>query len=334
MKPFPLILTLILNFTFILSAWGMSEKEKESVEVYSEKLKDFLTEIGSLNNPRAENGCLNAFEGNSLEKSNNQKCIQHYLQVYKKENLDFRVAFGYLDDSSPKEIVDDKILFTQFVKQISSPCEKNVFACGFERDPDDATIFYKSIIDPMGRKRNVTLHANYSSVSTSNKLNTTVMKEQQKNQTEAVNKLFFEGAKTADAIFYAGHARSGGGPDFSPAVRNKNGTNNYKGHYQVKRPGIRKLVEALKTRTDGGPALISLGACDSLKHFQKDLKKSAPSSGYILTTESSYVTDIYGATIGALDSLLGQRCQSDFNRSVVRPMTHTDDNVRLLNFFN
>lgn len=327
------ILIFTINFLLASNLWGMTE-EMASNEIYSEKVLDFLKEIKDLNKPRAESGCLTLFVGSENEKSNNQKCLKHYLQIYKKENLDFRVAFGYLDDSSPKAIVDDKILFTKFVMQLSAPCEKNVFACGFKRDPDDATLFYKTIIDPLGRPRNVTLHANYSSVSTSNKLNTTVMKEQQRHQSEAVNKMFFEGAKTADALFYAGHARSGGGPDFSPAVRNKNGSENYKGYYKVKRPGINKLISALKTRTDGGPALISLAACDSIKHFQKDLKNAAPSSGYVLTTDLSYVTDVYGATFGALDSLLGQRCQEDFERSVVRPITNSEDSVRLLNFLN
>ncbi len=305
-----------------------------------------LNEVQRLNSPRAENECGGEFNPFGLPPNMpllfgpprfkhygkvDSACLATYLRFYKKDTLDFRVAIGYGDEEDPDYPVYDKVEYDAFVAKITAPCRANVFACGFKQDPRDDTKFINTVIDPMGKAHRVVLTVVYSSVSSSN--DTNLRLESQKAKTELAEKVFFEGAKTADAIFYSGHARNGGGPDFGPAVRTKSGHKNYKGYYEVQRPGLKRLVAALKQRKDGGIPFLSLAACSSEKHFAKEIRKVSPKSGMIVTTDLSYGIDGSAATLNAIDSLLGQRCQADFETAVERPNTNYSDTFRLKGFF-
>ena len=311
------------------------EEDEDVKSMTIEPLQDALEEISAMNGVRAEGVCADdpTTMGDKKKPNVSSICVQKYMKFYSKEKLDFRVVFGYADDESVNEPVFDRAELSIFIQQITSKCEPNIFVCGFTRDEDDATKFYKTVVDPLGNKHIVTLYATNASVSASNKMNNGVLKEEQKLQTEKADQLFFEGAKTADALVYIGHARDGGGPDFGPAVRLKNGAKDYHGYYRTKKPGLNRLLDALKERKDGGPSFIALAACSSRPHFYNSVKKVAPESGFLLSTKTALFSDVYAAAIGSLDSILGQRCQKEFKTAVERPKSRDDNSVHLYDFF-
>lgn len=298
-----------------------AEIEKEIVE---RNLKLIQDTADALDNLRYEQQfCDECYAGSAggmavtLRDANpsalKKKCIATWSDFYSKPEIDIRYVFGY-GDADEDRIVDDGLTRQMFIDRVLSPCETNVRVCGFERSPDDADLFEKTVSGPTGTKHKIKLRLTASSYSTSDRLNHAFQPEQNEKSQNA-KKVFFSGINEADMLMYVGHARNGGGPDFSPAVRRKTDGKIDYDHYKKNQPGLEELTEAfaLSKKT---PKILGFLACNSERWWNR-LVRMAPQSGLLLSSTDNIAAEAALAqAFSALDSVLWQRCEGTFNGSL------------------
>jgi hypothetical protein len=137
---------------------------------------------------------------------------------------------------------------------------------------------------------------------------------QQRSRTDFMEGFYARALQEADAAFYFGHSRNGGGPDFAPPLfyRGKNKVNY--GYYESERPGFKLMLDALNNGKQAD--VIGLMSCASRMHFWKKLRSTAPHSGVITSTSVINVDEVYTAMLGGIDSLLRGQCQKTFYKSL------------------
>ena len=203
--------------------------------------------------------------------------------------------------------------------------------CGFKRDPDDDRYFTKPML--VGKKvKTIRIQIATSSLSDNDDINTGKggdpqgIKALQASHSRDMHELFQKSLVEADATFYFGHARYGAGPDFSPPVRNKDGSR-ARSYYQnpANQKNKKDMLEVLK-KSKKKTKILGFFGCDAESHFASDLKAAAPDVATLLPEGNAYpesaVTQIYGA----LDSILGRRCADDFDAA-----TNTSKAITVLN---
>jgi hypothetical protein len=260
-------------------------------------------------------------------------CRRAWENFYSKPEIDMRIAFGYLDAFQTTE---DRIQAAALIERLTKPCEPGVAACGFSRDPDDMELLTKNVVGPNGRTHRVKLRLSTSSHSNSETRNRRETLDQ-KIQSLRAEDNFYSGLREADFLLYVGHARQGGGPDFSPSVLNSGRRTDFD-YYRRERPGYNRLLTELQAAQLSGraPKILGMFACDSARFFGDGLRRAAPQTGLMLMGPNAYFESNMAQTFLAIDSTLAMRCEEDFdgalstfNEYAGRPVSP----LRLQNFF-
>lgn len=260
-------------------------------------------------------------------------CRRSWENFYSKPEIDMRIAFGYLDAFQTTE---DRVQAAALIERLIKPCEPGVAACGFRRDPDDMELLTKTVTGPNGRTHRVKLRVSTSSYSNSETINRREGLDQ-KIQSLRAEDNFYSGLREADFLLYVGHARQGGGPDFSPSVLNAGRRTDFD-YYRRERPGYNRLLTELQAAQLSGraPKIMGMFACESERFFGDGLRRVAPNTGLMLMGRNAYFESMMAQTFLALDSTLAMRCEEDFdgalstfNEYAGRPVSP----LRLQNFF-
>jgi hypothetical protein len=171
---------------------------------------------------------------------------------------EIHVLFGY-KDARPARFVGDRYERTSMAEALTKPCVGERRDCGFVRSAEDEELFSKEMRDAHGKSRWIRLRLAGSAASADDEENRRDPFQAWKTRRAA--RLFHEGLRSADAVFYDGHSRDGGGPDFAPPRLRADRHVDY-GWYLAKRPGMRALERALA----GAPRparVVGLYSCDS-----------------------------------------------------------------------
>jgi len=247
------------------------------------------------------------------------------LETRDDSEINISVAFGYMDNrtdvvkSTAAKDVDDQYEKAAFFELLRAPCEAGTMgACGFKYESDDADVLIKRVrmIGPDGvmRYRTLRLRAKDSSVSDDDVANRNQLAEEQRLKSEETQRFFQESLRSADMVFYLGHARGGGGPDFSPPRLHGRYQLSDLNWYRRYHPGTDLMYGALQSSAQQ-PKIIGLFACYSKELFSQGLRQAAPHSGLILSGDNEAQTALAQA-MTALDSVLAGRCEGDFRRSL------------------
>lgn len=263
---------------------------------------------------------------NDLDNNKRNACIQRYRGLLSDGILDVRIAIGYFDWTVgyPLELNGqnyglspsmDLGAYSALKSFLLSPCYGKTKFCGFIQDQKNSYRFFRDVTI-QGNQYKARVEVHFASASEYLSLNTGKNSPKQKERTLFMEKYFAEALSQADAVFYFGHSRTGGGPDFAPPifVSGKNKVN-YTGYYQVYKPGLKKLISALNASNTKAP-VIGLMSCDSRDHFLKPVRSIAPESGIITSLAVTEVDHVYTAMIGAVDALLRGQCQGSFYQSL------------------
>jgi hypothetical protein len=307
-----------------IPAQGKKTEAQIEKEIVERNLRLIQDTTDALDNLRYEQrSCFECYAGSAGEMaltmsdassaSEKKKCVATWSDFYSKPEIDIRYVFGYGDDSDDS-VVDDTLSRQMFVDRVMSACDSNVRVCGFARSADDADLFEKTVVGPTGEKHKIKLRLTASSNSTSDRINQAFSQEQ-KEKSENAKKVFYAGIGEADMLMYVGHARDGGGPDFSPAIRRKaDGKIDYD-HYSKNKPGLEDLTKAL-TMSRNTPKILGFLACNSERWLGR-LVRMAPKSGLLLSSTDNIAAEAALAqAYAALDSVLWQRCEKSFNGSM------------------
>jgi hypothetical protein len=169
-----------------------------------------------------------------------------------------RVLFGY-KDARPARFVGDRYERTALAEALTKPCAGERRDCGFARSAEDEELFSKDMRDASGKPRRIRLRLVASAAGADDEENRRDPFQAWKTRRAA--RLFHEGLRSADAVFYDGHSRDGGGPDFAPPRLRSDRHVDY-GWYISKRPGMKALERALANASR--PArVVGLYSCDS-----------------------------------------------------------------------
>lgn len=251
-----------------------------------------------------------------------EQCKAMEDALYSKSTLRVRMVFGY-KDARPARFVGDRHERLAFIERVTSSCgvadSKTELLgtkkaggsqiCGFVRSHDNADLFMKKI-SIRGRERKVLLWVVNSSVGTDDQENATDPFQRWKSKYAEL--AFNSGLRDADVVMYDGHSRFGGGPDFASPRLADDGTVD-PSSYQTERPGLTKMLSALKesVRPKAGPfsklKMLGLFSCSSSQHFTQEIHEVSK-AGIVASKVLMYYSDALAQSLSTLDDVLKARC--------------------------
>jgi hypothetical protein len=240
-----------------------------------------------------------------------ETCRRTYTAFYSSPKIDVKVVFGY-KDARPARFVADRYERAIFVQRLTQKCRDSSLACGFSRAPADADLFLRKITGPDGKEREVWLRVIQSSTGPDDEENR--RDPFQKWRTRYANLAFFQSLSSSDVVFYNGHSRGGGGPDFEPPRLEKGGEVEF-AWYREHEPGFAPVVatfEAAPSRLK----LLGFFSCASTKHFLDRMRSVKPDLGMITSPKLIYFSDAMESSLEALSAILSMRCEGAFRHTL------------------
>jgi hypothetical protein len=245
------------------------------------------------------------------------QCSKHYAAIADKGTLDFRYALGYFDEShgfghpqygySPSI---DGSNFSAIREFLTKPCPAGSkrMSCGFSESgsPQSGVVQLSKSIRLLGKPVKVIMTLTHPSASEIFDDNVGPLASRQKMLTAQSEENFYDGLSSADIVFYNGHSRDGGGPDFKPPVLDKKHKANYAGYYHIKREGFKNMMASLKQ--NHAPAMVGLFSCFSKTHFHAAMMKNNPKQAVILSTDAIDYASTTQASLGYLEAMLQGEC--------------------------
>lgn len=243
-----------------------------------------------------------------------------YNRIVQKGSLDFRYALGYFDESwgidGASEVYGyspslDIIAFDVIREFLKRPCERGSLrrSCGFHErgQSGSGAVELSRMIEINGSPVRVHLNLTHASASELYLDNLGPLSARQATLTAQSEENFFGGLSAADVIFYNGHSRDGGGPDFKPPVLlDPSKKPNYP-FYQKRKEGFKKMTQALK-EAEVAPLMVGLFSCYTKKHFQKPLAQLAPKQALVLSAAAIDYLNTLLASMGYLEAILQGEC--------------------------
>jgi hypothetical protein len=237
------------------------------------------------------------------------KCEAMQKALYSKSTIKIRMVFGY-KDARPARFVGDRHERLAFIEKITQACEEGVVdTCGFARSPENADLFMRRIT-VSGKEKKILLWVVNSSVGTDDQENKSDPFQAWKSK--YAEQAFLTGLKDADVVFYNGHSRFGGGPDFTSPDLAEDGTVDPAGYQEI-RPGLTKLLGALEEvrRPKDSPfkrlKILGLFSCSSSQHFNEEIRKVSH-AGFVSSHVLMYYSDALNQSLRSLKSVLTQEC--------------------------
>ncbi len=256
----------------------------------------------------------------ALNSPKDLQCRAPYQRLFSQSEVSIRIVFGY-KDTRPSRFVGDRNERLAFVQRILAPCKGTDAACGFSRHPDYQDLFSKTIPGLNDKPLKVNLVVVNSSVGSDDVGNRT--NPMQNWQSGYAKSAFLNGLQRADVVFYNGHSRFGGGPDFAPPKLRPSGDVNadfYRSsqtgfqEMQTKLQGNAGLLDNLSSTSDG-LKMLGLFSCTSSQHFSRALT-SDKQLGLISSGALLYYADAMENSLAALSALLEMKCEKDFRRAI------------------
>lgn len=240
-------------------------------------------------------------------------CARLQRALYAGSSLDIRMVFGY-KDARPARFVGDRHERLAFIEQITAPCDGIRRDCEFLRSREDADLFTKDM-RIAGSLKKIRLRVVNSSVGTDDEENRSDPFQAWKSR--EAQESFLSGLEKADVVFYNGHSRFGGGPDFRPPILSAKGTVDEKA-YKRHRPGIAKMRAVLeeswrpRDTSYGEMKILGLFSCSSSQHFNEEIHRVS-NAAIISTPALMYYSDALTSSLNALNAILDRTCPRHLN---------------------
>ncbi len=259
----------------------------------------------------------------SFASRGSKKCQESYKRIFQKAEIKINLAIGYHDGSQGRS--KDRAFADAFSRIAQRSCKKeqpSIQLCGFQRESSGEDggprIYSKTFVGVDGKPHKMIFSIMNSSYSDSYDDNVGRDKQKQEQRSAQAEKFFTKSLKEADFVFYSGHSRAGGGPDFRPPVY-KNISDkkiDYK-KYKSEKTGLKQMVDAFNERDKNNPlGALGIFSCSSKDHFLKPLQKLAPKSAFIMTEEPSAFVDEAFTVVSAINGVMSQMCEKDLETSM------------------
>lgn len=258
--------------------------------------------------------CSRAPTASPVTDFTSERCRKAYTEFYRNSAVDLRVVYGY-KDARPARFVADRYERLIFVQKLLEKCTPESYACGFRRASKDADLFLKEILGPDGIPREVFLRVIQSSSGPDDVEN---RKDPfQKWKTKYAETAFLSGLSNADAVFYNGHSRAGGGPDFQPPRIGSRSEVQF-GWYKANEPGFIHTMAALK-KEPSHLKMLGLFSCASSRLFLDRVQSVRAGLGLVMSTKLIYFSDAMESQVETLSALLGMKCEKSYEEIMKKP---------------
>ncbi|WP_413559645.1 hypothetical protein [Bdellovibrio sp. HCB209] len=261
----------------------------------------------------------------NLPSDQRAMCEQRYGRILNDGLIDIRVAMGYLDWTTGSVVRSgsrnygyspsiDIGAYYALRELITGKCRGNLQLCRFKQETSGNPYVFVKNVTVHGRQVRARIEMQFASASEF--LENNINSATQEQRTAFMQTFYDRALQDADAAFYFGHSRNGGGPDFAPPKLIP-GTNkvNYAGYYKKYRPGFNKMLQSLSNPSRQAD-VIGMMSCNSRDNFMNKLRSVAPKSGVITSTAVLTVEEVYTAMIGGMDGLLRGQCQKSYYKSL------------------
>ncbi len=257
----------------------------------------------------------NRFLSHCQELEKNQKinskeykaCKKFYENLFSDGKLEINLFFGYRD-TRPSNYVLDLVEKNSLVKTLTATCprpQNYIETCGFRRDKDDADKLIKSVKGPDGNPKEVIFRLNNSSISLNDDYNR--KSDYQKSRTEKMKELFKDALENSDVVYYFGHSRNGGGPDFGPAQKLTAENHVDYDWYKQTKMGKKLMLEALKNRDPNKTLLLGMFSCSSELHFSNSFA-AAGAKNTIFSTKTMYDGELIPGIMNSVNFIMNLSC--------------------------
>jgi hypothetical protein len=246
-----------------------------------------------------------------------QACFDRIQGKLKSPNVfNISVAFGYSDTIDEHfDLVTDSFTQNTLDRTLTDSCKYDGQGfCEFRLisgGDDEINHYSRQFLTPDRQMTTVNVYTMNSSYSARNSENKTIYKVKQDQKTVAVRNFYGSAMANSDMVFYEGHSRDGGGPDFAPPRENGSGTVNYP-WYRTNKPGLKHLLASLDNAARK-PSQLGLFSCASRGHFLRALQQHAPGSPIILSTRVVEASKTRTAMLRTLESVLNFECKEDLS---------------------
>ena len=126
---------------------------------------------------------------------------------------------------------------------------------------------------------------------------------QQNSQSETTESLYYNSFTNSHFIFYLGHSRNGGGPDFFPAKLTEAHHPDYKWYNKNKFKKDALLNQLNRIKPNNKPLLFAMISCSSYLHFQKTLISTLPDTLLFFSKQSIYNLEYFQSIMVFINAL-------------------------------
>jgi hypothetical protein len=216
---------------------------------------------------------------------------------------ELHIAWGY-KDARPARFVADTYERQSFVQRLLAPCvTAGTLACGFRRSDTDSTLLERTLGGEGSGSRLLRIRITASSAGPDDEQNR--RNPFQLWLSRSARRNFLDGFRAADAVFYNGHSRDGGGPDFGPPSLTSSGHVHYH-RYKTERPGLNQMLQRLKELGPTGTraSVLGLFSCLSDQYFTRRVRQIVPKISIISSSRLLYYEDALNDSFQALERAL------------------------------
>ena len=208
------------------------------------------------------------------------------------------VFLGFYDNT-PTTHVSNFGHYAAIERRLTRPCQKSKL-CGFKKTTYPGQFI--RILNTSAGKRAVIVNVHNSA-----RVQEGSASHPGQKALSAFNESLFEHKlRNGEVVFYLGHSRYGGGPDFYPAKTR--GDHVDKAFYQRQKAGVRVLTESL---TGSSVDIYGSFSCDSLRYFTAPVKSAQPSITLFGTTRVPTSIENRNVFFSALTNVIYGTCDFD-----------------------
>lgn len=262
----------------------------------------------------AVNAALFTSVNTTLEKRSPKSCEKNiYSELSKNGVINIALIYGY-NDQRPYINVLDSIEKNVLQSALLNPCSSSTNRlCGYSvKTPNQLS---KSVTNSNGSRTVINISLISSSISQDDNWNRGTGAPQQNKASSTAREDFKTALLSSDIVFYIGHARAGGGPDFNPPRLKENQQVDLNS-YKTEKAGITLLLKNLKDSRN--LQLLGLFSCNSAKLFSERLTGTRKDISYLLAGDIATPSAMNSSMWASLDAITGPTCSAEMKDKLTK----------------
>ena len=244
-------------------------------------------------------------------------CPENYKNIFQGsgDKVRLSVFFGY---ENADDLVMDRYHARALEIAMQMPCEENLQSCGFKQIDRQGN---QTVLSKVVNGKEVILSIYHSALTDSDSQN--AVSTAQVTLRKNVKAQFNRALKRDQVVFYTGHSRHGGGPGLSGASIIEIGLDS------IFKFGLRPMLATL-AEPKSNLKILGLFSCESERYYRSAIEQIRPDLSLILSTQEIAEGETEQMIVGALNSILDNKCSAELKESLVADLTQKHKAIKYL----